>query len=406
MKTVKRFDNHEIGKNVTETAQGFLVISAFTARTGIQFYKDENGKLLREFRPESEVFSETSMSSLRTAVITDGHPKTMVNPDNVKNLMVGFPNGIVSKETVKDEDEKFLGTGLIITHRDAIEAIKAGKAQISNGYNVDLEFTPGEHKGQKFDAIQRNIVNNHIAIVWRGRAGNKVGLKLDRNDAILLDEKEITNLIKGETMKIKINGKEFDVADELGQAITDEKMGAEKTSKDNLHLGKELLEKERKEKEDLKKEKLKLEAKKDSLESDIEKLKKGPKLDDNVTNIDSAVQARISVMSVGKKMLDAETVKKLDSMSNEDIKKAVIKVDSPKIDEKKLEKIEYVDARFDHISENLDVSAVQYDDLGKKIVQKREDGKGDKDYKTPEQCRQDSIEKTIENATKPIGRTA
>ena len=158
MKTVKRFDNHKIGKNVTETAQGFLVIPAFTARTGIQFYKDEKGNLLREFRPEKEVFSESSMTSLRTAVVTDGHPKKMVDPDNVKNLMVGFPNGVVSKETVDGQKEKFLATGLVITHRDAIEAIKAGKAEISNGYNVDLEFTPGEHDGQKFDAVQRNIV--------------------------------------------------------------------------------------------------------------------------------------------------------------------------------------------------------------------------------------------------------
>lgn len=406
MNTVKRYDNHKIGKNVQTTAQGFLIIPAFTARTGIQFYKDENGKLLREHRPESEVFSDLSMSSLRTAVVTDGHPKKMVNPDNVKEFQVGFPNGVVSKETVDGEKEKFLKTGLIITHRDAIEAIKAGKAEISNGYNVDLEFTPGEHNGQKFDAIQRNIVNNHIAIVWRGRAGNKVSLKLDRNDAILLDETEINELTKkGETMKIKINGKEFDVADELGKEYNDEKTANETAHKDALHKGKELFELEKKKKEKLEKDNKAMEAKKDSLESDIEKLKKDPKTDGDVVNVDEAVQERFNVISVGEKMLDAETIKNIKSMKNDEIKKAVIKADSPKIDEKKLDDSTYVNVRFDHIAENLDASVKQYDKLGKKIVKKREDG-NEKTYKSPAEIRQDSMDKTIEECAKPIGRSA
>ena len=52
---------------------------------------------------------------------------------------------------------------------------------------MDLEFTPGEYNGQKYDAIQKNITNNHIAIVWKGRAGKNASLRLDENDAILLN---------------------------------------------------------------------------------------------------------------------------------------------------------------------------------------------------------------------------
>ena len=101
--TVKRLDltDLELGKNVKKTPQGFLVIPAYTARTGIQTYIMEDGSILNEFRPEDEVFSEKSMSSLRTAAVTNGHPEEMVNPDNAKELMLGHTSGVIEK--VKDD---------------------------------------------------------------------------------------------------------------------------------------------------------------------------------------------------------------------------------------------------------------------------------------------------------------
>jgi len=404
MKTVKRFDNHKIGKNVQVTAQGFLIIPAFTARTGIQHYKGDDGKILSELRPADEVFSESSMSSLRTAVVTDGHPPKMVNPDNVDEFMVGHTNGTVSRENIDGEPESFLATHLVITHRDAIEAIQAGKAELSNGYNVDLEFSAGEHKGQKFDAIQRNIVNNHIAIVWHGRAGNKVKLKLDRNDAILVDEKEIIKPIKGETMKVTIHGKEYDVADELGKDLEAERTETKIKNDASVSTEKTRADEAETKVTKVETEKTTLEAKNDSLESDNKKLKDGG-TKTPVVNVDEAVKERISVMKVGEKMLDGETVKKLDTMSNDEIKKAVIKVDSPELDEKKFEKAGYMDARFDHIADGLGEAKIQYDELGKRIVAKRKDDKKD-EYKSPEQIRKDNMEKTIENSGKQVGRRA
>ena len=408
MRTVKRFDNHKIGKNVHETPQGFLVIPAFTARTGIQFYKDENGKKLVEFRPADEVFSESSMSSLKTAVVTDGHPNEMVNPDNVDEHMVGHTNGTATREKIDGETEEFLGTHLVITHRDAIQAIRAGKAELSNGYSVDLEFTPGEHKGQKFDAIQRNIVNNHIAIVWRGRAGNEVKLKLDRNDAILIDEKEFNNPNpKGETMKITIHGKEYDASDDLVKDLEAER-AENKTKADGDHTeSKKKLTDTEKKLADKEKENTTLEGKNDALESDNKKLKENkPENKMDAASVDEAVKERIAVVKVGEKMLDGETVKKLDSMSNDDIKKAVIKVDSPDLDEKKFEKAGYMDARFDHIADNLNVTTAQYDSLGEKIVTKRVEENKEDEYKSPEQIRKDSMKTTMENSDKQVGRRA
>ena len=398
METLKRFDVNKltIGKNVKETPQGFLIIPAFTARTGIQKYRMNDGSVLSEFRPEDEVFSETSMSSLRTAAVTDGHPKEMVSPENAESLIVGHTDGMIVKE--KDGDELFLKTNLIITHKKAIDAIRAGKAELSNGYNVDLDFTPGEHNGQKFDAVQKNIVNNHIAIVWKGRAGKKASLRLDEKDAILL-ENEIKPKKESFTMKLTIDGKEFDVNDELGNAVKNQmtSMTKSKTDSDEVttNLNKEI--------ETLKTSETSLTAKVDSLTSDLEKAKK-PVMDE--AEVAKKVMETILIRDSASKILDTETIAKLDEMSNLEIKKAVIKVDSPKVDETKLENESYVDARYDHIVENFADSKKKTDELGKEIVKDREDGVDKKNkYVSPEQKRLDNMKLATEQSLGPVGVT-
>ena len=63
-----RFDRQVIKTDsVVTTPQGFLEITAVTARTGVQKYLRKDGSILREFRPESEVFSIESMNALRTS---------------------------------------------------------------------------------------------------------------------------------------------------------------------------------------------------------------------------------------------------------------------------------------------------------------------------------------------------
>ena len=398
METLKRFDVNKltIGKNVKETPQGFLIIPAFTARTGIQKYRMADGSTLKEFRPEDEVFSETSMSSLRTAAVTDGHPTEMVSPENAEELIVGHTDGMIVKE--KDGDELFLKTNLIITHKKAIDAIRAGKAELSNGYNVDLDFTPGEHNGQKFDAVQKNIVNNHIAIVWKGRAGKKASLRLDEKDAILL-ENEIKPKKESFTMKLTIDGKEFDVNDELGNAVKNQmtSMTKSKTDSDEVttNLNKEI--------ETLKTSETSLTAKVDSLTSDLEKAKK-PVMDE--AEVAKKVMETILIRDSASKILDTETIAKLDEMSNLEIKKAVIKVDSPKVDETKLENESYVDARYDHIVENFADSKKKTDELGKEIVKDREDGVDKKNkYVSPEQKRLDNMKLATEQSLGPVGVT-
>lgn len=55
-------------------------------------------------------------------------------------------------------------------------AIEGGKKELSAGYFHDVDWTPGTFRGQPYDAVQRNIRANHLALVPHGRMGPGVAV--------------------------------------------------------------------------------------------------------------------------------------------------------------------------------------------------------------------------------------
>ncbi|MFI7909566.1 DUF2213 domain-containing protein, partial [Acinetobacter baumannii] len=69
--------------------------------------------------------------------------------------------------------------------------------------------------GQEYDAIQRNIRVNHLAIVPRGRAGN-ARLNLDRHDAVLFNPEEEIGMPTDNLGRIRLDsGLEYQAAPEV-----------------------------------------------------------------------------------------------------------------------------------------------------------------------------------------------
>lgn len=56
---------------------------------------------------------------------------------------------------------------------------RSGLRELSLGYSLDLDETPGVWNGQPYDAIQRNIRINHLALVEKARAGEQARLNID-----------------------------------------------------------------------------------------------------------------------------------------------------------------------------------------------------------------------------------
>lgn len=180
--TAIRYDRAQI--KASRTDEGYLIDTPIVGRVGIQTYRNADGSIRKEFRPPEEVFNPDSLASFMGKVITDEHPAEMVTAKNAKKLSVGTIQG----EGKQDGDNVI--SSIIIHDGEMIDKImKGGKKELSLGYKVDLDETPGEYMGEAYDAVQRNIRVNHLAIVAKGRAGN-ARLNLDRFDAVSIETKE------------------------------------------------------------------------------------------------------------------------------------------------------------------------------------------------------------------------
>lgn len=199
-----RYDSAPLG-TVTRLPSGALRVPARLTRTGVFTYRNPDGTPRREYRPPEAVFAPASLEALRGATVTDLHPKhsrgvDRVDAENWRELAIGHVG-----DDVRQVGE-FVEASIVIADARAIQRIDAReRTEVSVGYQVDLERTPGTTpSGEAYDAIQRNIRPNHVAIVPRGRAGRDVSLRLDADDNERLDAAEEI------PVKIKIAGKEYE----------------------------------------------------------------------------------------------------------------------------------------------------------------------------------------------------
>jgi hypothetical protein len=196
-----RFDR--VALKASTTAEGFLQDSPILTRTGIFDYRAPDGSIRREYRPPEEVFSADALASIKGKPVTDGHPG-LVTPANAKQHTVGA----VLSEGRQDGDNVVAD---IVVYDMA--PIAAGNKELSLGYSVDLDETPGEINGERYDAVQRNIRVNHLALVKAGRAGN-ARLNLDAAEAASEEETTTMTLVK-----VRLDsGLEYEAAPEIANA--------------------------------------------------------------------------------------------------------------------------------------------------------------------------------------------
>lgn len=198
------------------TPQGGLRVDAYLTRVGVLNYRRSDGSIVRELRHPDEVFSQDSMASLAGAPVTVGHPGK-VGPDNYSQHSVGHVG-----DTVGKAEDRFLSSTLRVQDAKAVSGVESGSlVEISCGYDCDMDPTPGEYNGEKYDAVQRNISYNHVALlpVNAGRAGNDVRLRFDGVDETA-----------GEITSLEVSKLEPDHMDELEKLKVE--LAAEKTRAD------------------------------------------------------------------------------------------------------------------------------------------------------------------------------
>lgn len=326
-----RFDRADLTRAPERTREGFLKADAWLTRVGIFRYVTKDGKERLELRPEEEVFDAESLASFGLMPLTLGHPPEAVTSSNFKKYSVGTVG-----DGIKADGER-VKTSVIVADAAAVADVESGKArQTSCGYTCKVDETPGVWNGQRYDAIQREIRGNHVALVPKGRAGPTVKLALDELSQLRFDsENDVAVLVqdadnpppeKGHKdedppmalVKMRVDEIDCDVEEKAKQVLErfHSKQEALKAKAD------EDAKQARKDAEDAK-AKL-VEAEKKLAES--EKLRKDA---ESPERLDEAVKARTSLLETAKLHLDAEELKKLDKASEKDIRLAVLKKVAP-----------------------------------------------------------------------------
>lgn len=334
---------------------GFARGEARLTRTGVFPYRFADGSERRELRHPDDVFDAKSIATLRMVPITDGHPDVDVTIENVRDLSCGT---VGSSVTI--DGQRFLRADICLTDPKVIEGVKSGRPEVSCGYWADIEEVEGEYEGERYDSRQRNITYNHLAAnIDAGRAGPDVKIRADRRDAVLVTTSKSNTTsaradAKGESMtrKIKIHDVDCEVTDQTAQAVEAEiaaykqKLAELEAQLASMKGSVDMAEGEAVE---AKKELDAARAKADGLAEQVATLTK-QKTD--AKEIAKAARARVSLLRIADQALPKDAVAKLDDMTDDEIRKAVIVEVRPsaKLDDKSAE---YIAARFDDVVESL-----------------------------------------------------
>ena len=203
-----RLDGFDKPLKLTKTKEGYLQgYAVVTTFDSVLPYPEVNRK---EFRPKDAVLNPDSVNSMKNKPITIDHPNDFLNSDNVGKHIVGF----TGEDVIVDGNK--VAINLTITHKDAIEAIKRGKRQLSYGYHAKTIPSPGSFDGKEYTHVQNGIKYNHLSLVDMARVGSVAYIHTDS--------------ITQENLDIRCDSVELDVClDSLEENLITQEETMEKT---------------------------------------------------------------------------------------------------------------------------------------------------------------------------------
>lgn len=344
---------------------GFLRVDGFITRTGVFPYRDAKspGGVRREFRPPEEVFHRDSLASLAMMPVTDDHPPVMLTAENASE----YQRGSLSESARRDGDK--VAAALMVTDAGLIAKMDADEArECSAGYTCELEMRSGRtDAGEPYDAIQRTIRYNHVAVLPRGRAGGDVRVRMDAANLAVILNCESTAETAGPSrgahvFKTRIDGVEVQFDSEAAYQLF---LRGRKDADDALVVKLDTAAKT------ATTEKARadgLQAKLDSAEQTIAQLKKDAA--ELPAKLRAESTARLQLEGKAHKALGKTT--KLDGLTDKALREKVLAklVPELKLDGKPEA---YVEARFDAEIERLDASADDEDEEDPKNKNDRAD---------------------------------
>jgi len=349
--SVARYDFREMPLSVKDLTlpatfheDGTMTARPVITSIGIFKYRRADGSISRELRLPEEVFSEATMASFANMPIYIGH-KTRADGHMETDPAV-MDEWAVGRTGTPIGNNVYVASDIKVEKPEGIKAMKQdGYQSFSIGYDCDMEESGGVWCGGEYDRIQRNIRGNHLGAVRIGRQGDQAVLRMDSEDAILVDdaavvaaedknskEKEMAN-----KRTIQLDSVDYEADEAVIDALKKEEARADSLDGELKAAGVD--------KSKLEAERDSYKAKFDAAEAELENMKKAH-LDESAIN--ARVAQRIVLVETAKKA----GVEVKGDEADVDLKKAVIaKVYADvKLDGKNES---YIDARFDCALEDL-----------------------------------------------------
>lgn len=350
---VHRFDAGTVPlERARRLDNGWVEVDGILTRSGVFEYRNDDGSIRREYRPPEEVFHRDAMGSFSLVPVTDDHPDTVYPKDPAKNGTLtaantrAYQRGTVAQP--RREGTYLRGT-LRVNDAQLVAKMDAGKTAVSCGYLCDLERTPGvTEDGVRYDAVQRNIRGNHVAVVDVGRAGPEARVRMDATSVpnFLTPADSAGTLVAMTPEEIKKLQEALAAAtaraDRLETALAAEttRANAAVGRADSLEVQKVELEKSRLDKSILEEMQVKL----DSANAQLDAERAARKIAEDPQRLAVAVKARTRIETSARAILGERFRADLD---DRDLMLAVVeKVQGP-VENAKDRDASYVQARFD-----------------------------------------------------------
>ena len=145
---------------LVDTKDGLLVKDAIICRAMVLDYQGK--KVLKS--PEELA---RSMSTMQRMMITNEHPRARVimDPSEIK--------GKILPETVRLDNDVAVGD-MLITDKALADEVRDGKRDLSPGYFADIIEESGIFNDEPYEAVQKKVLYDHLAVVKKGRCARPV----------------------------------------------------------------------------------------------------------------------------------------------------------------------------------------------------------------------------------------
>lgn len=178
---------------------------------GSEIGAPEPDRVYNVYRSAEELSDPDTIASFRLMPLVDEHSMLGSEDDGLTPAEKKGVQGVIGEEVYFDAP--YLRGNLKIYSEAAKGLVNSNtKRELSPGYRCVYDFTPGAFDGEQYDAVQRTIRANHLALVEEGRTGPDVAV-LDHM-RLALDSSQLVKSFKDIFPDFELPEREAVMADE------------------------------------------------------------------------------------------------------------------------------------------------------------------------------------------------